>query len=316
MSDSTSLSDAYDFQLEDWISISMATLAFYEYLITVDQEVSYVWKRKVSIASLLLLTTRYVMVLQTVLALIQPKTLVGCKVDVIIQDIFLIAMGILAAVFSGLRVYALWNGSVVLFVAAFALQLPAIFINIFDMARHSVFQFDPTLGCTEDLTLDESTLIAMERASRIPSMLSDILVVVVTWIKSVQQIQMGRKSGVHLPLSTLLFRDGTFYFLLLFTLGVLELCPNLPETGDLFGNLSLVLPPVLINRFILNLRQLNEHDVPSGGPSWTLSMPVFQISVDVTGNMGESLEFGRTDGFCDDLRRGEGASIEAPMEAE
>lgn len=49
---------------------------------------------------------------------------------------------------------------------------------------------------------------------------------------------------------------------------------------------------ILINRFMLNLRQLSDSEAVSAGHSAVVSTPIFRISVDVTGNMGESLSHG------------------------
>lgn len=66
-------------------------------------------------------------------------------------------------------------------------------------------------------------------------------------------------------------------------------------------------PPVLINRFLLNLRQLGEPG-PSGNTR-TLSTPIFRMSIDVTGNLGEPLDHGwGEESEADDRREQEEAT--------
>ena len=48
----------------------------------------------------------------------------------------------------------------------------------------------------------------MTLTSRIPLILGDTFVVIITWIKSYGQFKAERRLGIHLSLSTLLFRDG------------------------------------------------------------------------------------------------------------
>lgn len=56
------------------------------------------------------------------------------------------------------------------------------------------------------------------------------------------------------------------------------------------------LTPILISRFIFNLRQVGEADKPPSRPSRMASI-VFRIQESIVGNMGESLEHGfRGDG--------------------
>lgn len=47
----------------------LPVLAMYEFVITIDQEISAVWRRKLSVASILLFATRWAMVLQAIIAL-------------------------------------------------------------------------------------------------------------------------------------------------------------------------------------------------------------------------------------------------------
>ncbi len=48
--------------------ISMIALVAYDYIITIPQEITAVWKRKFSIATLLFVINRYLMVLSILLA--------------------------------------------------------------------------------------------------------------------------------------------------------------------------------------------------------------------------------------------------------
>ena len=52
------------------IQILIIALVFYEYAITIDQEITTVWKKKVTATSVLLITTRWVMLVNTILQLL------------------------------------------------------------------------------------------------------------------------------------------------------------------------------------------------------------------------------------------------------
>ena len=49
----------------------------YEYIITFDQEVATVWQRKFTLTSILLLSTRYALVLLEILALLPASPVVS-----------------------------------------------------------------------------------------------------------------------------------------------------------------------------------------------------------------------------------------------
>ncbi|THG94788.1 hypothetical protein EW026_g6748 [Hermanssonia centrifuga] len=92
----------------------------------------------------------------------------------------------------------------------------------------------------------------------------------------------------------MLLRDGTMYFVVLFAINisqvVLTIVALFPIT-DIFG----VLSPILVSRFLLNLRQLGEpqNETQSHFNS-RFSIPGFRVPTleSVIGNMGADLDHG------------------------
>ncbi|GJE99215.1 hypothetical protein PsYK624_154640 [Phanerochaete sordida] len=82
-------------------------LVVYEYAVTIDQEIIAAWRRNCTMASLILLSSRWLMIIGPVLGIVPVSSQAGC------QTIW--ALGILVAVlnqtvvtlFSALRVYAI-----------------------------------------------------------------------------------------------------------------------------------------------------------------------------------------------------------------
>ncbi|GJE96338.1 hypothetical protein PsYK624_125320 [Phanerochaete sordida] len=56
------------------VAFAQLAVAAYEYIITFDQEVSIVWNRKLNAVSLLLVITRWLMVVEPILAFIPLPT--------------------------------------------------------------------------------------------------------------------------------------------------------------------------------------------------------------------------------------------------
>ncbi|KAF7800342.1 hypothetical protein EIP86_011592 [Pleurotus ostreatoroseus] len=54
--------------LEDWIVTGLVALVAFDYVITIDQEVNMVWKKKWTAATWLFMTNRYLLVSVMVLA--------------------------------------------------------------------------------------------------------------------------------------------------------------------------------------------------------------------------------------------------------
>lgn len=73
-------------------------------------------------------------------------------------------------------------------------------------------------------------------------------------------------------------------------------------------------PPILINRFLLNLRQLSESEASEHVR--TVSTPMFRITIDVTGNMGESLDHGWEVDGSDEAERAQARDYEREVPSE
>ncbi|KIP06042.1 hypothetical protein PHLGIDRAFT_73255, partial [Phlebiopsis gigantea 11061_1 CR5-6] len=157
-------------------SNTVKVLLAYEYIITFDQELSAIWRRKFNATSLLFITVRWTMLFNAALLSIPPSARVS-------NTYF-------SQLFSALRVYAIWDRSwvwtLVIFVLSFAWC--AIFYTeqglLFGLFRAVVFTIHGSIIAT------------------------DVMVLTLTWIKTFHQWRESRQLGMHVPISTCLLRDG------------------------------------------------------------------------------------------------------------
>ncbi|THG95249.1 hypothetical protein EW026_g6369 [Hermanssonia centrifuga] len=126
--------------------------------------------------------------------------------------------------------------------------------------------------------------------------LGDGLVLVVTWVKTARNLAEGARIGMRTPLSTMLLRDGTIYFAILFVMNIVQV---VVKTALSFQNLNLLTPviqtlqPILISRFLLNLRQVGSPEIDSQEAfNSQFSVPGFRVPSlsSIVGNMGEDLD--------------------------
>ncbi|GJE98327.1 hypothetical protein PsYK624_145550 [Phanerochaete sordida] len=153
MSNSTAgILEAYQVaQTYDYTSVALLSLVAYEFITTVDQEVACVWTRRPSATSVLLVTTRWVMVLYQALQWIPYHTYSACwALEVTDFTLYLVSLAQMA-VFSSLRVYALWSRSQLRYlfaVAVLALSCVPIATNIFQLSRiYAVWSGPPIDTC-------------------------------------------------------------------------------------------------------------------------------------------------------------------------
>ncbi|PSR97186.1 hypothetical protein PHLCEN_2v4357, partial [Hermanssonia centrifuga] len=131
----------------------------------------------------------------------------------------------------------------------------------------AVFTADPIFGTS---CSDISAPSRVNFDTSIAISLSDALVLAVTWVKTASNLTEGARIGMRTPLSTMLLRDGTIYF---------------------------ALQPILISRFLLNLRQAGSPELEIDSQeafNSRFSVPGFRVPslASIIGNMGEDLDHG------------------------
>ncbi|GJF00639.1 hypothetical protein PsYK624_169330 [Phanerochaete sordida] len=133
------------------VTFALLSLVAYEFLVTVDQEMFCVWKKKLTATSLLLLATRWLMVLGPLVgSVLWP--LDWCRPVVTLTAVlYFMTLTVIAAVYA-LRIYALWQGTSFKWIFAalvFALSFVPVATNIFAQV-HTVTEVDsigPLLNC-------------------------------------------------------------------------------------------------------------------------------------------------------------------------
>ncbi|GJE98365.1 hypothetical protein PsYK624_145940 [Phanerochaete sordida] len=150
------------FQIGNFSNVALLVLVFYEYVITIDQEIACVWQRKVTAASALLLSTRWVMVVYQGYNWVTPSNVsefhccrrLGPPDNVILWISFA-----QLALFSGLRVYALWRESrfrLVMCAVVVALGLVQIGTNLYAMFRtQTQYVGAPFFSCSWSVDVPE-----------------------------------------------------------------------------------------------------------------------------------------------------------------
>lgn len=298
------LSKLQDGMLNSHISLNTGLVA-YEYIVTFDQEVNSVWARPPSATSVLLVTTRWVMVLNQIINWVpfSQSSTGSCRViDAVSFSVFFAAM-IQMALFSGLRVYALWRDSRLAWVFlafVFASSSVPIGTNIFQLSRTSaVYEGSPFYDCIFPVDISDRlnrTLLILTRTS---ALVADLTVLILTWAKTFQHWRQLRRLKIGTSVSSLLLRDGTFYFLALvainiaqtFSLGAISTSGTWSDITALFLQ---AMPSLLAQRFMLNLRQFSQPEQQPGADASAVRFSRFSVNFrvpsDLLGDIGGSLE--------------------------
>ncbi|TBU46368.1 hypothetical protein BD309DRAFT_916187 [Dichomitus squalens] len=276
-----------------YCSLAALTLLVFENAITLDREVALFWKRKVTGASVLFLSSRYI----TLLAYSVRITLMAnwsCSSYsnlTVVAQILAYTQYIPWAFFSALRVFALCDGRVrwPTAILVFVLSSPLFAMNYARL--HWLTPVEDTVAGTEclmaEVRLPEEVNKLVTIVGRGCIITADAIVLCVTWHTTYWSTRMGRKVLVHLTgrkrsFSSILLRDGTLYFgyvqaqafsqavdrakllgyhRLLLTMNIIYLTLTMfPTEVDSLTQVSYVvefsepLTAILVSRFLLNLQ--------------------------------------------------------------
>ncbi|KAH8083298.1 hypothetical protein BXZ70DRAFT_958347 [Cristinia sonorae] len=297
-SSATELSENYRAYRENNNYIIAAKALFiWDYIITLDNEVRYVWGRKPTIATILFLLNRYVVLACMLFQLIVlGGTEVSCNSIVrIVQTLVVISLFVLAAFFS-LRIYATWGRDwrPAVPILLLALVSPVANVWIYSQSTPVVAPF-PAVGCAQYFIHDITVYSRLSIVIRTTTIASEFLVVLFTFVKAVGS-RKSRHFNEQAPLFMCIIRDGTLHFLLMLTLNVIQLgIATVPGAPNILSYVITPLSSILISRFLLNLRQVNDvvqRDATTLFMNTTiLSARQFHSEV-IIGNLGESLYWG------------------------
>ncbi|KAI0722681.1 hypothetical protein C8Q76DRAFT_719744 [Earliella scabrosa] len=257
------------FQSSCYFAVAGAAFLAYEYTVTFDLEVNLFWSRKLSMASILFGINRYLSLVGAVMNC--PIPLPATLSDTTCASLQYTTAAIHYtqylpwALFSALRVFVLTSRRWSLASIVFLLSLAPPVLNFVDLGFTTVLNDDYECGLNYSLTT--VTENAFTIVSRTGLILSDLLVLAVTWNATYRHSREMKALGQRASLSDILFRNGVKYFVMLMITNVLHLVFSLlsiasnatqQNAGSSITILSEPLTAVLVSRFLIELQEANE----------------------------------------------------------
>ncbi|KAI0647124.1 hypothetical protein C8Q79DRAFT_1009264 [Trametes meyenii] len=293
-----------EFYVVNYIDLAAFAVILFDYVITFDNEVRFAWCRKYSWAKIIFLFNRYLSIASYFLSLgpllpmsnllrhVHPRycvvlgkiiTLLVCSCKVLnysMETVTVLLYGVWAA-FSGLRVYAISGRNWIITAIVTLLALVPVGSNIKRsyhpmkcpeqaawLFHHPIQASGPDVGpvyfvvtCSK---LNNAPVSVMTRASL---MISEGIVIVVTWIKTYHSVRSAIDSQVSF--TVLVLREGMLYFSVVFTLNIVQIVFIFVES-DTFALILLFLNvfiPILISRWYFDLDDLKREVSSASLPS-------------------------------------------------
>lgn len=300
--------------MANYISHAAAALYCFDYLITFNDEVECVWRRRFSGATVLFAVNRYAMLAASAVNLVQivpwslepelyrpPMTTESaCLSFVLTVDVCMLLATLAYACFASLRMFALYGMNKGVFALVFIIGLLSPIIQVCLMLNtnaSSGFVAQPVapLCLKQGLTDEAYILLMMVRGSTLGF---ELLLLILTWCKTFCRWSM-LKMTTQSPLTTMLLRDGTMYFGVISIAaalnlgGIANVYSGRPIELALFDLVPIVdaITAICMSRFILGLRIAGADSgfsitVPRPSKEDTLR---FARAETIVGNLGQSL---------------------------
>lgn len=289
------------------IAFATSALVFYDFLITFGQEIRTVWQRRFSVVSLLIVSTRWVLLFEAA-TVILPNGYMSCTVISWMNEAPILVGFVQTAIFSALRICALWNRNYTLFTIVLVLSLAPVLTNAcFFALSTSDYVPSPLNVCLQTPYFDERVENILLFCTRIPLIVADALVLLLTWVKTYRQYREAKSLKIESPLATCLVQDGTIYFFVLMVLNVAQIA-TFDSSNDtivpIVSAFTTVMPPILVCRFMMNLRQVVRGDELTTGLNICSRVPPLSSPAVFVANMGEPLDYSQDDSVDDDMRTG------------
>lgn len=248
------------FVLTHQLMTAASAFILYEYVISMNNEVEFVWKSRPGASSILLLSLRWTLLAQAVMILLPSPSIEECSTRTVIQLVPTLLGLIQTAVFSALRVFAISDHNRYVFGVVLLLGLTPVVLNTHALIKHGVpvgyisKRVQDSFVCNPPTPELLTAAIGYAYGGRLPLIISESLVVGLTWAKTYRVFLTGHRLGVASSLTTCLLRDGSLYFIIFLIINVASIVLLMhPTTGPISPVLDII-PPVLTARFIMNLR--------------------------------------------------------------
>jgi len=241
--------------IENYAFVAAAALITYEHFLVMKQEIELISDHKITSVACILLNRLSMtgIAVTNVLLMLPWSNPTSCAILQITYDTFRLMITSVSIAVAAIRVYVVSGKNWHLVVPTILLGLVPIGTNITLWSKslfNIVLNISSSTFCANESFVSIMAQNRMEIVTRSCAIASEIFVVVVTWIKMYNSVQIiPGHSWLTLPM--LLLQDGTSYFFALFILNIVQLVLWLITSNNVIapdGIISgLLYPLVLLN---------------------------------------------------------------------
>ncbi|KZT64719.1 hypothetical protein DAEQUDRAFT_732263 [Daedalea quercina L-15889] len=262
-----------NYLLENFFYITVAVLSCYDICLTLDREVTHVWKSQQTMATVLFFGLRYCQPVNMVLEILgrltwsSSRSDQSCSVIVHLQMAMDIIPLVCATVLCAIRISAIFMGSRMLFsaVAITGVVNPVIYIYIYSRAiprdfglssYQTEYPFLKVIAdyqvCSLHVSQSRTAYVGWMMAARAASFIGDALILGLTLVKTLPQYNQQQMGSIK----QILHRDTILCFGILCIIDVIGLATGFfPQLIEIWQTWTSTLTSVLLARLYLDMRE-------------------------------------------------------------
>ncbi|KAH7918276.1 hypothetical protein BV22DRAFT_1100573 [Leucogyrophana mollusca] len=268
--DAGTLRAVYALQLNTCTSVVSLAILAYDYLLTLDLEIKYIWHAHWSIVKWLYLLTRYLPFIEAVVVLtriLAPGLDAETCHILMVSNCWMYTVGMgMSEVVLMIRTWAVWERrrsiGVGLIIYLFVLTTPTWWATL-RFSRSITYALPPTPSIVGCMTIHNNALVAIDWVLLMVMELGVLMLMVIKAVKNY-------KKNPGLTLYKVILRDGIAYYINLWALSIINLLIIATQPPDLY--LLFVAPVRVIHslltaRIVLRIREFGDRSQvsPDGG---------------------------------------------------
>ncbi|KAI0653346.1 hypothetical protein C8Q70DRAFT_1036957 [Cubamyces menziesii] len=188
--------------------IGSSALLWFDFIITLPTEYRRIWQRPLAGVTLVYCGLRHVAVTERIFLLLETFVWSSsdntCGVFTRMSDVLLILNSLAFSVFVCLRIYGIWGREWKPLLIVLPLCLVKPILGIYETASYTAIQTGFPFGCIRAYNLTESVILKCSYTSSAIPIITEVVVVVLTWIKTFGIIRDSRLGSVVAQLPTLI----------------------------------------------------------------------------------------------------------------
>ncbi|CAL1699206.1 unnamed protein product [Somion occarium] len=298
----------YSFSATTFSYAAVVCLILYDHLLTINEEINCIWRRKFSVASAIFVINRYLLL---ALALIiglefmqesNNSILVSrCRALDITANAIGYVLSATFAAFTVLRIYAILERSIsaaIILATVNTLFLVATIIFIttqfYDVSLRVQL---PYLACANTVAVpghgyDQFTSFLSADARNVTLdiiwITAELLTLGLTASKTFKLTRESHQLGVHVTVTSLLLRDGSIQFLTVLCINIIDVIMTVTSPIIFVSIFTYVLQSILLSHMFFHLRQVHLSSHSSVNSSSFAASNLHFASM-VVGNLGAPL---------------------------